>query len=205
MKIIDQESWKRREHFEYFSGLDDPYWSIVTTLNCSKTFQQARSSGTSFFLSYLHQALLATLKVEEMRLRVVDGQIVCYDCLHASATVLRDDETFGCCFIEFKQNFDEFCENARMQIEATKMRSGMCLERDVELDQIHFSTIPWQSFSGLTYARNLKPQDSVPKITFGAVSKNGEQNTMPVAIQVHHGLIDGLHVARYLEELQKTL
>lgn len=205
MKIIDLDNWKRKEHFNYFSALDDPYWSIVTELDCTRTRQNARAAGQSFFLSYLHKALLATLEVEQMRYRVAEGQVVCYDQLHASATILREDETFGCCFIEFKQNFDEFCSEGKKQIELIRRRSGMCLEQDYQLDQIHFSSIPWTSFSGLTYARSLKPQDTVPKITFGAVSEKDGKTTFPVAIQVHHGLVDGLHVARYLEALQKLL
>lgn len=205
MKIIDLENWKRKEHFNYFSALDDPYWSMVTELDCTRSRREARAAGQSFFLTYLHRALLATLEVEEFRYRVVDGQIVCYDRLHASATILRDDETFGCCFIEFRQDFAEFAENARRQIELVKNRCGMCLEQDYQLDQIHFSSIPWHSFSGLTYARSLKPQDTVPKITFGALTETAARVTFPVALQVHHGLVDGLHVARFLEALQALL
>jgi chloramphenicol O-acetyltransferase type A len=205
MKIIDLENWKRREHFNYFCSLDDPYWSMVTELDCTRTRMQAKEKGYSFFLSYLHKALQAVLEVEELRLRLVNGQIVCYDEIHASATILRGDETFGCCFIEFKHDFAEFCKNAIEMIDQVRNRGGMCLEKDCQLDQIHFSSIPWNCFSGLTYARSLKPQDTVPKMTFGAISEKEGKVTFPLAIQVHHGLVDGLHVARFLENFQKLL
>lgn len=205
MKIIDLENWKRREHFNYFCSLDDPYWSMVTELDCTRTRRQAKEKGSSFFLSYLHKALLAVMEVEELRLRLVDGQIICYDEIHASATILREDETFGCCFIEFKQDFVEFSENALKMIDEVRKRTGMCLEQDYQLNQIHFSSIPWNVFSGLTYARSLKPQDTVPKMTFGAISEKQGKVTFPLAIQVHHGLVDGLHVARFLKAFQELL
>ncbi len=205
MKIIDLENWKRREHFNYFCSLDDPYWSMVTELDCTRTRRQAKEKGRSFFLSYLHKALLAVMEVEELRLRLVDGQIICYDEIHASATILREDETFGCCFIEFKQDFVEFSENAVKMIDEVRKRTGMCLEQDYQLNQIHFSSLPWNGFSGLTYARSLKPQDTVPKMTFGAISEKENKVTFPLAIQVHHGLVDGLHVARFLKAFQELL
>lgn len=145
------------------------------------------------------------MEVEELRLRLVDGQIICYDEIHASATILREDETFGCCFIEFKQDFVEFSENALKMIDEVRKRTGMCLEQDYQLNQIHFSSIPWNVFSGLTYARSLKPQDTVPKMTFGAISEKQGKVTFPLAIQVHHGLVDGLHVARFLKAFQELL
>lgn len=205
MKVIDPTEWNRKEHFEYFSGLDHPYWSMVTEMDCSRTYSESKTLNRSFFLGYLHKALLAADMVEEMRLRQVDGQLVCYDHLHASATILREDKTFGCCFIEYRSDFEEFAQSAILQIEKVRARTGMCLEQDCQLDQIHFSTIPWRHFSGLTYAHATKPQDTVPKITFGAISSDSGQVTFPVAIQVHHGLVDGWHLARYLEEFQKNL
>ncbi|MEW6708671.1 MAG: chloramphenicol acetyltransferase [Candidatus Riflebacteria bacterium] len=205
MKRIDLATWKRKEHFQYFSGLDDPYWSMVTELDCTQTFRQARQDSASFFLSYLHKTMLAANQIEELRTRIVGDEIICYDQLNASVTILREDETFGCCFVEFCDDFSRFCVDAMQQIELVKKRSGMCLEEDYRLDQIHYSSIPWRSFSGLTYARQLKSQDSVPKITFGRTFQSGDNLKFAVAIQVHHGLVDGLHVARFFETLQNLL
>ncbi|MDN5280410.1 MAG: chloramphenicol O-acetyltransferase type [Clostridiales bacterium] len=203
MKTIDLNSWKRKEHFRHFSGLDDPYWSFTTELDCYQTYQAAKKNGESFFLRYLHKSLLAVQKVEELRMRIKDDQVVCYEEIHASATVLRDDETFGCCFIEFFESFSDFATNAKEKIKQTRAGSGMCLDNDYLLNQIHYSSIPWFNFSSLTFARSLKPQDSVPKMTFGRLNK--ETWRLPLAMQVHHGLVDGLHVARFLEVFQSLL
>lgn len=205
MKTIDIQTWKRKEHFEFFCGLDDPYWSITTELECTQTYTSSKAMGQSFFLSYLHKSLLAANQIEELKLRIVDKQVVSYEQVHASVTILRPDETFGCCFLEFSSDFSEFCNNASMQIEHTMASTGMCLEQDHLLNQIHYSSIPWCHFSALTYARSLKPQDSVPKITFGKKRKEGESLYFPIAIQVHHGLVDGLHVARFLDLFQSLL
>lgn len=205
MKTIDLETWKRKEHFKFFSGLDDPYWCMTTELDCTQTYRAAKEKEDSFFLSYLHKSLLAVNRVEELRLRIVEQKIICYDQIHASATILRADETFGCCFMEFNENYAEFSAAAKPRIKDILNRTGMCLENDYMTNQIHYSSIPWCHFTALTYTKSLKPQDSVPKITFGKKYQIGEQYKFPIAIQVHHGLVDGIHVARFLDYFQTLL
>ena len=72
-------------------------------------------------------------------------------------------------------------------------------------DVIHYSSIPWCTFTGLTHARNFKAEDSAPKITFGKMFSKGEKRIMPVSIYVHHGLVDGLHVGEYMGLFQKLM
>lgn len=201
---IDLAGWKRREHFEHFRNLDQPFWSLVVDVDCSIAASAARSRGCSFFLLYLHASLQAANRVAEFGLRLVGDEIHSFAPLHASATIMREDETFGCCFIEFLPDFKEFAENAHEQIAMIKARSGMCLENDFRHDQIYYSSLPWLKFSALTFACNLK-NDSVPKIIFGKVSHADGKKLMPVALQVHHALIDGLQAARFFDYFQQAL
>ncbi len=205
MRMIDLENWKRREHFRHFCSLDDPYWGMTTELDCMRTMQTAKERNESFFLHYLHKSLIAANRVEEFKMRIVKGQVVCFDRIHGSATVLRTDETFGCCFIEFFEDFAVFAAAAAKKIAQTKAASGMCLDQNERSDQIYYSSIPWQHFTGLTYCKSLNSEDSVPRITFGKVVERGQKAMLPVSLQVHHGLVDGLHVARFLENFQNLL
>ncbi|HOT28955.1 MAG TPA: chloramphenicol acetyltransferase [Candidatus Ozemobacteraceae bacterium] len=205
MQHIDIETWKRKEHFRHFCSLDDPYWSLSTALDCAVTWRAAKQAGESFFLRYLHKSLIAANRVEELRLRIVDGRVACFDRIHGSATVLRPDETFGCCFIEFFDDFATFAREAVKSIEQTRARSGMCIDQNERADQIFYSSIPWHHFTGLTYSKSLRSEDSIPRITFGKVHRQGNKQMLPVSIQVHHGLADGLHVARFLEQFEHLL
>ena len=72
-------------------------------------------------------------------------------------------------------------------------------------DVIHYSSVPWFKFTGLTHARNFKYKDSVPKITFGKFDQIGNKKILNIAINGHHGLMDGYHVGKYLKTLQELL
>ncbi len=64
------------------------------------------------------------------------------------------------------------------------------------------TSIPWFSFTAFTH-----PYDPVyafiPIITPGKLIERGETLSMPVAVQVHHGVIDGLHVGRFYAGLSR--
>ena len=75
----------------------------------------------------------------------------------------------------------------------------------MNVDLIRYSTFPWSSFSGLLHPTNLDPKDSVPKITFGKFFIREGKKILPVSIEAHYGLADGLHLGKYLEKLQRQL
>ena len=76
---------------------------------------------------------------------------------------------------------------------------------DIKKDLIRHSTIPWTSFTGLLHPTPFDPKESVPKITFGKFNLKDGKKYLPVSIEAHHGLVDGLHLAQYLAEFQKQL
>ena len=49
------------------------------------------------------------------------------------------------------------------------------------------------------------PADSVPRIAWGKVVAQGEQLWLPLAVQGHHALMDGLHAGRFYERVQALL
>src|SRR5882762_10630554 len=72
-------------------------------------------------------------------------------------------------------------------------------------DMIHFTTLPWVSFTSFSHARNWGREDSVPKIAFGKFMKADGRTLLPFSVEVHHALMDGLHVGRYVARLEEAL
>jgi chloramphenicol O-acetyltransferase type A len=61
-------------------------------------------------------------------------------------------------------------------------------------------------FSSLSHARSHTFPDSCPKISFGkmTVAENGKRS-IPMAVHVHHGLMDGLHVGQFVTYFQELM
>jgi chloramphenicol O-acetyltransferase type A len=78
-------------------------------------------------------------------------------------------------------------------------------ENTGRLDVIHFSTVPWISFTGVTHPQNFKYKDSIPKITFGKYFHRNGRMILPVSVNAHHGLMDALHVSRFLQLFEQLI
>ncbi len=203
---VDLDNWNRKEHFEFFSAFDEPFFGITTTVNFTKGYQKINDLGYPYFLFYLHKSLLAINEVEALKYRIEDNEVFLYDTIHASPTIGREDHTFGFSFLEFDRDFEAFVSKSKKKIEIIRNSKGLCHTDDTKrIDTIHYSSIPWYSFTGLTHARHFQFVDSIPKISFGRYSKENDQLNLPISIHVHHALADGYHVGQYLEVFQRLL
>jgi len=203
---LDLNTWNRKEHFEFFGNFDEPFFGINTTVDFTKGYQKIKDHGYPYFLYYLHKSLQAVNAIEAFKYRIDGDEVFIYDTVHASATIGRDDHTFGFSFIEFNEDFERFIKNGQEEIEAVKNSTGIRHTANAKrVDSIHYSSIPWYTFTGLTHARHFKYKDSVPKISFGKYTKTGDTLSLPIAIYVNHGLMDGYHIGQYLEEFQRLL
>ena len=66
---------------------------------------------------------------------------------------------------------------------------------------IHYSAVPWLVFTDMKHPTNMRSGDSVPKISTGKYFREGEKLLLPVSVTCHHGLMDGYHVAKFIEIL----
>ena len=41
-RVINLDNWNRKEHFKFFSALDDPFWGITTTVDFTSVYQQSK-------------------------------------------------------------------------------------------------------------------------------------------------------------------
>ena len=184
MKKIDLSSWKRKEHFEFFSKMDSPNFGIVTEVDCDECYKNSKENGKSFFANYLHKSMIAVNSVDELKYRIIDNEIIEFEKIHAGITIAREDETFGFGFVNFSSDFETFNNELNNEILEVKKCSGLRLNNDdIKKDLIRHSTIPWNSFSGLLHPTNFTQDESVPKITFGKFSMRDGQKYLPVSIE----------------------
>lgn len=206
MKFIDIASWKRKEHYEFFSKMASPNFGIVAEVDCTRAYEKAKAAGLSFFASYLHRSMVAVNRVPEFRYRIIEGKVCEFERIDAGSTIGREDGTFGFIFVPFDENFAVFNRELQKEIEAVKNSTGLRLNNDdLKKNLIRHSIIPWFSFTALLHPTNFDRTDSVPKITFGKIVKREGKMFLPVSVEAHHGLMDGLHIAKYLQEFQEQL
>lgn len=203
-KELDINNWERKEHFEFFKNFDEPFFGVTIDLDCTAAYKFCKEKGHSFFLYYLHRSLKAANSTEAFRYRIIGDKVVVYDRVNASPTINRPNGTFGFAYMDYFDDFRGFEKNAKKEIERVQNSTGLVPAISGE-NVIHYSSIPWIKFTSLSHARNFLFNDSCPKISFGKLTENKGRMEMPVSIHVHHALMDGLHVGRYIDEFQKLM
>ena len=202
--IIDLKTWNRNAHFEFFSKFDEPFFGITTPIDCTIAYQKAKAIQVPFFVYYLHKTLVAVNKIENFRLQIEGETVVHYNEIDASATIMREDKTFGFSFMKYHEDIHEFNKIAQLEIQRIQNTSGI-LTREYPENIIHFSAVPWINFTGLTHSRKYSISDSCPKISFGKLMDEDGKKTMALSVTAHHGLLDGYHIGLFIETLQQEL
>ncbi|MEO8517363.1 MAG: chloramphenicol acetyltransferase [Flavobacterium sp.] len=204
-KKLNIETWNRKEHFLFFKQMEEPFFGVTTEIDCTKAYDKSKELNVSFFTYYLHQTLVAINTIENFRYRIDGEEIYVYDQIDVSATIMREDNTFGFSYIEYSPDLILFAENTAMEIERVKNTSGLLTREFLEKNLIHFSSLPWVNFTSLSHARSFTFPDSCPKISFGKMMEENGKKTMALSIHVHHGLLDGFHVGQFVETFQELM
>lgn len=198
----DLENYERKDHFLYFSSLDNPFVGVTVRVDAGSLVRVCREKNLSFYLAFMHAAALAADSVPEFRRRVIDGEIWEYDECPTSHTEALDNGTYCYCTLHHHMPLREYFETAEKQRAAVKEKG--VLEEDEEVDGMYFITcVPWLHYSELVLPSG---QESNPRISWGKYEEDFRGRLMmPVSVLLHHGLADGLHIAAFYEALGREI
>lgn len=203
-RIIDLNEWPRKAAFDFFRGFTNPFFSLVANVKCRGAVEYCKENDISFFLYYLYQSLKSVNEISEFKLRYDENNVIEYDIVHGTPTIARPDGTFGFAYINYHPNFSKYLKDAQAEVEKVKAETGLKPATNNE-NVIHYSSIPWLSFTGLSHPQSFDRLDSVPKISFGKVFEQNAELLMPVSVHANHCLMDGFHVSKFFERFEELM
>ena len=143
-KELDLEIWPRRATYDFFKDYEDPFFNFTANIDVTALYDFCKHRGLAFSLAALYFSLLAANGIPEFRIRKVDGKLVEFDKIHATQTILNDDETFSFAYFEMSDNVFEFDRAGKAAREKYRKLKSFDVESD-RLDLIYCSVIPWVS------------------------------------------------------------
>ena len=202
---LDLENWSRRELFEFFIGYSNPYFNVCTQLDITNLMAFVRKRPDVKISRALHYfALRAANEVEPFRYRLKEGKVFVYDVINGGTTVLLPNESFAYAYFDYHIDFEKFVSDMGKAIDEVRTGSER-LKPTMRDDVIYHTTLPWISFTSFAHARTPGRGDSIPRIVFGKFTKEADRLLLPISVEVHHALMDGLHVGRYLAKLEEAV
>jgi len=207
MKYIDFDTWKRKGHFDFFQRMDYPQYNICMDMDVSNFIRYTKQTGLSFYYSMIYAATRVANQNENFKYRIRDDQVVLHDKIHPSFTDMNKDENDDLFKFVTVDLIDDICEFEKIAKQTSENQTdyfGMdkVIGRD---DLIYITCIPWISFTHISHTITLSKYDSVPRISWGKYYKIAEKTMLPFSVQVNHSLIDGIHVGKYINQLQTFL
>lgn len=203
---FDLERWPRRRTFDFFRTFDRPHFSVCTRLDITALVAAGERLGDSGVTLALHHAVLTVANAQQpMRLRLAGERVLDCEVVDGSLAVLCDDDSITFAYLAFDADYTRFAAAARPRLAAAR-RGEVPLDPGADVSaMIHFTTLPWFDFTSFTHPRQGTGDDSVPKIAFGRRVEAGRRWSTAMAVEVHHALMDGVHVGRFVQALQARI
>jgi chloramphenicol O-acetyltransferase type A len=204
MHEIDLATWPRRRHFELFSTFNHPHFNVCANLELTAFRQYVRDRGAVFTVAFAYAITRAANAVPEFRQRIRSGKVIEHDAVSPSITLLVADDLFSFCTLPYKERFAEFADRAAVIM--AQVKEHPTLENEPGRDDLLYMTaLPWVSFTSFTHPMQQHPADSIPRFAWGKLFQDGSSLKIPLSVQGHHALMDGIHMGKFYARMEEYL
>ena len=201
---VDLAAWPRRTTYEFFRNYKDPFFNLAANVDVTNLRRFCRENKLSYSVAALFYAQEAANSIREFRLRWLEDKVVEFESIDATQTILNDDETFSFCYFESRPTVFEYVEAGRASREKYLKLKTFDVEAE-RIDMIYYSVIPWVSFTSFKHATSGDDRQTVPRIVFGKLFAEGDRELMPLSVEAHHAMMDGIHVGRFFQRFQTAI
>ena len=225
--FIDRTTWPRRHHLAFFETFAQPHFCITREVDASRLWAALETTPHKPFAAMLHATTRACNEEEVFRLRLrwpeaVAGSstepaaLVLHDVVHPSFTARVDPvdpsapgcdlPLFAYATARYCPSFPDFAERVAAVSQAVRHDPDLVAHAAADTDDLVFvSSLPWMSYTAVSHAMLDPTRDCTPRVMWGRIEPRGGRKVLSVSVQVHHGLADGGHVARWFRRLQARL
>lgn len=198
---IDLSRWPRAAAYAHYRPYAMPHMAMTADIDVTAL----KASGGSFFARMLHATTQAVNAVPELRQRIrvtAEGEeVVEHDAVDPAFTVAVVGGLFNFASVPFVRDLRVFEASVAAVSDAKRTVRALEPFDGVRDDVVYMSCLPWVSFSSLTHPV-ASTDDCVPRVAWGRFTKTDGRVVVPVNLQVHHALVDGVHMARFFETVQ---
>ena len=117
---------------------------------------------------------------------------------------MAEDDIFSFCTSKYSADFHIFLQKAQSEAEKVKVKPVIEDEPGRD-DLVYITCIPWVSFTSISHPMHFHPVDSIPRIAWRKYFKDNGKLMLPFSVQVHHALMDGVHIGRFFKTFQELL
>jgi len=204
MKEIDLNTWGRRAHYKKFRDFEQPLFGMCANVDTRRMYEHSKQLQVSFTVAIVFVLSKVANSIPQFRHRIRGAAVVEHDRVHPSTTVLLANDLFSFCTMEYREPFRDFARGAEASL--SQVSQDPTLEDEPGRDDYLFMTsIPWVTFTSFQHPSPSRVGDSIPRFAWGKRQEVSGRLEMPLAVQGHHALMDGIHLGEFYGQVSEAL
>lgn len=207
LRLIDQERWERKKHYEYYTDMLPCGYCVTVRLDVTNLYRQVKDAGYKFYPAFIYCVSKAVNGMKEFRMgRNSQGEPGIWDEVHPNYTIFHeDDHTFSDVWSYYDEDFEKCYHNITEDMEKYKDCKGPKVKGDQPANFYCISCVPWMDFIGYsTWVPGGTP-NLFPIITFGKYAEEEGRKVLSASLTISHAAADGYHTSMLFQKIQKIL
>lgn len=201
-QVIDEKNWERAMHCMIFRDSVEPAFCVTFHVDITNFLKKVREQGFSFTLSMVYAVCRCANEIEAFRYRFLDGQVVLYEQIDTAFTYLnRETELFKVVNVPMRDSLPEYVALAAETAAAQTDYFTTPPEQDI----FQCSPIPWVSYTHISHTISGNRDNATPLFDWGKYTQKHGRTGLPVSVQAHHSFVDGIHIGKFADALQRFL
>ena len=197
LRLIDLESWPRREFYEHFIR------EVVCTYSAVVNIDITGLKGQKLYPAMIWLLTKTVNDMPEFRTVLTPDGPGIYDDMHPMYTVFnRENKNFSGIWSYFSEDYAEFLKSYEADAALYSQSTRYAPKDGTPANSFNISMVPWVEFTGFNINVFDEGKFLLPIFTMGKYFERDGKRLLPLSIQVHHAVCDGYHLGAFVEKLQ---
>ena len=202
MKEIDPKTTNRAQQFEIWKNAPNPMLVFVKKMDVTNLIKISRRKHLKFNMLLDYCIGKAAIDQQEFYLLPMGDKLMRFDKIAINTIVKNHTGEASSCDIEFTKDFEKYKHD---YLRYTEQVANSC--KDIDLSEecmviVTSAIVDTElEFAGGMYSGIYNN----PFIIWGKYSKHFFKYYLNISFQFHHAQMDGMHAAKFLNNLQQTI
>ena len=202
MREINPKATTRAQQFEIWKNAPNPMLVFVKKMDVTNLIKISRRKHLKFNMLLDYCIGKAAIDQQEFYLLPMGDKLMRFDKIAINTIVKNHTGEASSCDIEFTEDFEKY---KRDYLRYTEQVANSCKDRDLSEECMVIGTSAIVDteleFAGGMYSGIYNN----PFIIWGRYSKHFFKYYLNISFQFHHTQMDGMHAAKFLNNLQQTI
>lgn len=189
-------------HCAVFKNCIEPAFCVTFELDITNFLKKIKECKYSFTMAMIYAVSKCANEIEEFRYRFVDGKVVLFDKIDTAFTYLnKETELFKVVNVPMADTLEAYITTATKAADEQQEYFTGPLGNDV----FQFSPMPWVLYTHISHTNSGKRDNATPLFDWGKFFERDGKIILPFSVQAHHSFVDGLHIGKLADKVQRFL